>query len=291
MGFFQLPVPPLSSTIDLTGKTIIVTGSTAGLGLEAARQFLVFKACTVILAVRNVPKGETARASLQADPKIKAAKPTAKIEIMKLDTASYASVIAFCDNVKRDVPRLDVLLLNAGIGLMGHEVNAETGHEKCMQVNYLSNCLLSLLLLPLLEATAAKSDTPSRLSIVGSRMHFQSSFLKNRSPSNVLEYLDDKDAYSAATHYGDTKMAVAMFLAELVKRVGSDKVIVNHMCPGMVQTGMSDVLPIGLRQIANVVKAVRGRKIEVGGAILLNAAVVAKEESHGRFLVDMEIAP
>lgn len=80
-----------------------------------------------------------------------------------------------------------------------------------------------------------------------------------------------------------------MFIQELAKRVPKNEIIINHMCPGMVDTNMTDELPIYLRLLAILVKKVRARTPEQGGWIVLNAATVAGSESHGQFLLDKEI--
>ena len=175
MPFIQPTVNPNPDSLNLTGQTIIVTGGNAGLGYECARQFLMAHTSTAILAVRTVSERETAREKLFVDQEIKKHNPDAAIKVLKLDMEDYQSVIAFADSVKKEVRELHVLLLNAGIGQPNYEVSV-TGHEKVTQVNYLSNALLALELLLLLEATAARTGKATRLSWVGSRMHHSSSF-------------------------------------------------------------------------------------------------------------------
>lgn len=209
MNFFkpQAPVTPNPpGVVDLTGKTIVITGGNQGLGFETARQLLSLKATTIILAVRTPSKGEEARDLLLTDPTVKKENPHASIIVMKVDMSDYESVIAFAEAIKRDVPELDVLLLNAGCGQLNYEL-APTGHEKVTQVNFLSNAILSLKLLPLLEATVAKTGVPSRLIWVGSRMHQSGSFYTKRplEPNEkVLERMDNKAMYSGVTIYSDT---------------------------------------------------------------------------------------
>lgn len=82
-----------------------------------------------------------------------------------------------------------------------------------------------------------------------------------------------------------------MFVYELAKRVSSDEVIVNIMCPGMVNTTLSDVLPIYLRIPMNLYKKARARSIEEGGWLIVNSAAVAGRETHGHFLADKSISP
>ena len=172
--FFQPKVTPLPKGINLDGQTIIITGASSGMGLETTRQVLAMKASTVILAVRNTTKGEDCKASLLADPAVKAT-----LKVMKLDVDDYTSVKSFAKAVIAQVPVVDHLLLNAGIGILKFEQSA-SGHERTMQVNYLSNVLLLLELLPHLEASAAKIGRPSRVTWVGSRMH-ESSTLADKS--------------------------------------------------------------------------------------------------------------
>ncbi|KAH1360553.1 hypothetical protein KXV22_002782 [Aspergillus fumigatus] len=89
MGFLysQLFVTPAYPTHSFKDQTIIVTGSNVGLGLEAARHFVRLNAATVILAVRNRPAGEAAKASIQASHPDSAT----SVEVWDLDLASYAS--------------------------------------------------------------------------------------------------------------------------------------------------------------------------------------------------------
>jgi len=275
MPFIQPTVTPNPDSLNLSGQTVIITGANAGLGFECARQFLMSRASTVILAVRTISKGEAARTSLLANQEIKKRNPGADVKVLKLDMEDYKSVIAFADSVKKEFHDLHVLLLNAGIG-------------------QLSNALLSLELLPLLEATAARTGQATRMCWVGSRMHHESSLAKKQPilpNESVLAHFDDKSKYLTIAHYGDTKLLCVMFIAEMATRVPKEKVIINTMCPGMVNTGMSDVLPFYLRPAMNFVKMLRARTPEEGAWIINYAAVVAGPETHGRYLEDKELVP
>lgn len=81
-----------------------------------------------------------------------------------------------------------------------------------------------------------------------------------------------------------------MFIYALVPRLDSSKIVLNMRCPGMVSTGMSDFLPCYGRFLAVAFKIVKGpRSSEVGGLLIVNAAIVVGMESHGRHLGDKEI--
>ncbi|KAK9242284.1 hypothetical protein V1506DRAFT_548052, partial [Lipomyces tetrasporus] len=66
-----------------------------------------------------------------------------------------------------------------------------------------------------------------------------------------------------------------MFMYSLAPLLDKDKVVINMLCPGMVNTSMSDVFPIHLRLVVNVVKAITVRPVGQGVWLILNAAVVA----------------
>lgn len=291
--FFQPPVPALPPGIDLSGKTAIVTGATAGIGLEISRQLLTYRVSNLIMAVRNLPKGETVREALLSEPAIKAANPNATVKVMKLDTENCESVQRFASMFKAEFEDLHLLFANAGVYTAAKEL-ASSGHEKDIQVNYLSNVLLTLALLPTLETTASKTGAPTRVTWTGSRLYLSSS-LAGKHPlkkgeASVLKHFDTANATPTLARYADSKLLGVLFQLELARHYSPDKVIVNSFSPGQVDTGLTDVLPIYLRIPVNVVKAVRARSPEKAGWIALNAAVVVGAETHGRLLGDMEVA-
>ena len=110
----QPQIPPTPPGTSLAGKTIIITGGNAGMGFEAARQFLTLKASTVIIAVRSKTKGEEAVSALRADLEVKKINPDATIRVFELDLDDYESGLAFARKVKAEVKELDVLLCNGG---------------------------------------------------------------------------------------------------------------------------------------------------------------------------------
>lgn len=285
MNIPQPKVTPLPPDINLHGKTALITGATAGIGLEAARQLIKLHVSHLILAVRNASKGEACKQELQL------LKIYAKITVLELDMDNYNSVQNFAKKLQREVPSVNIILLNAGIGLLKLE-RSPSGHERVTQVNYLSNALLIAELLPYLKASAEKTGQPSRITWVGSRMYFATS-LEKRAPmegdESVLEHMDAKEFFFPNERYNDSKLLCAMFMYSLAPRLDKSKVVLNMVCPGLVNTNMTDVLPFHMRMVMGVVKALLARPVEVGGRLFVNAAVVAGPESHGGFLGDKEI--
>ncbi|KAK9491504.1 hypothetical protein V1508DRAFT_357824 [Lipomyces doorenjongii] len=292
MRFRQPSVPFTPPETNLKGKTVIVTGANTGLGFEASRQFLICGARRVILAVRNTSKGEAARKLLLSEVTVKENNLDAEVKVMQLDLSDYKSVVKFATDVKKELDALHILLLNGGLNLMNWEETVD-GHEMTLQVNYLSNALLVLELLPLLEQTAMDVKAPTRISWVGSQAQAFNSFSNKPLPSDesVLHRFDDKMQFSSFFRYSDSKLLVSMFVQELAKHIPQDKVVINHMCPGMVSTGIDANLPVYLRPIVRVVKWFLARTPEEGARILIYAAAVAGPDTHGAFIVDNKIVP
>jgi len=92
-----------------TSRTIIVTGSNVGLDFEAAVQFTSLGAEKVILPVRNEAKGEAAKQHIEARTRCRDV-----VEVWQLDMDSFMSITSFANQVHHELPRFDVVVLNAG---------------------------------------------------------------------------------------------------------------------------------------------------------------------------------
>lgn len=148
------PKPIPQDIVGLSDRTVLLTGASAGLGYEAARELVSRGVGHLILAVRDEKKkGEKLRADLLAS------KSQSRVDIWELDYNDYESINRFADRVN-GLDRLDFVLLNAGV-MQTDFVKSTTGHELMLQVNHLSTALLSLHLLPKLKATAAEIAQPT----------------------------------------------------------------------------------------------------------------------------------
>lgn len=189
---------------------------------------------------------------------------------MELDLDDYESVLNFTENVKDKLDVPDVVLLNGVVNIVNYQTS-KSGHERVLQVNYCSEALLALELLPLLEATAAKRGTPSRLTIVGSQAQNSTSVAKKAIPENegLIAYLDNKVSYAGLTRYSGSKLLVSAFVQELAQRVSGKNVIVNNVCPGLVATGFDAHLPPWLKPIMFVFRKLQARDVDEGARSLL----------------------
>ncbi|KAK0736260.1 hypothetical protein B0T21DRAFT_401800 [Apiosordaria backusii] len=287
--FFVKPVPPPEGT-SFVGKTALITGSNTGLGLATARVLLQHGLSHLIIAVRNVEKGERAKLNLRVEF------PGARIDVWEIDMAKFSSVVAFAKRVNSELERLDIAILNAGLikpdwGL------TEDGHEEVFQVNYLSTALLSVLLLPILRSTTRNWDSVARLTVVSSTMGLISRF-ENRNADPLLKSFDEYDAATkkwnlqdGADRYAVSKLLEMMLVRQLAGAVSSNEVIINAVDPALVKsTGLQDLMPyFPARLIANIMGRLAGRTMVQGAWAYVDAVDGKKEESHGKLVRNWEI--
>ena len=158
-------LPLYATTETCSGGTYIVTGANTGLGFEAAKHLVALGSAKVILAVRNVSSGKTAKAEIEAATGI-----TNVAEVWALDLASYDSVKAFAKRAITELDRIDALIENAAVAI-SERTEAE-GHLLPVTVNVLSTFLLAVLLLPKLTESARQSGILPHLVIVASTVSF-----------------------------------------------------------------------------------------------------------------------
>ncbi len=182
--YSQFIFTPPYPTDDFTGQTVIVTGSNTGLGLEAARHLVRLNAGKVILAVRNLEKGEAAKRSIEASER-----KTGVAEVWELDLASHESVQRFAKRAE-GLERLDAVSENAAIYTFQFKIM--DGNESTVTVNVINTFLLALLLLPKMRETAVKLNVVPRISMVASFVHYFTSFPQKKA-NNIFDDLNEKD--------------------------------------------------------------------------------------------------
>ena len=220
--------PPIP-TVSFQGRTAIVTGANCGLGLEACRWMIGLGASQVILACRDLEKGSAAAKDIQTTT---SCSPDT-LQVWHLDLSSYASVQAFAERVKADLPRLDVLLANAGRGTRTFNVTED--NEETITTNVVSTALLACLLHPKLRETAEKHVTQTHLTVTASELYEQAKFKERKAPTGQLfATLNNKDTANMADRYNVSKL-LGMFVVKQIAALApleTNGVIVNCVAPG-----------------------------------------------------------
>jgi NAD(P)-dependent dehydrogenase (short-subunit alcohol dehydrogenase family) len=228
----QLFITPPKPTGNLTGKTVIVTGSNVGLGKEAARHFAQLNASKVILAVRSLEKGEAARKDIESTTG-----RSDVVRVMQLDMSSYQSVLDFAQKASKELERVDIAVLNAGVNRGVWEVFEQD--ESTITVNVVSTFLLAFALLPKLKETASKFNTRPTLTIVSSEVHEWASFEERKAPEGkIFERLNEKvvngKEVGLSNRYQVSKLLEVLFIRAFCQRYPKSdlSVTVNYVNPG-----------------------------------------------------------
>jgi NAD(P)-dependent dehydrogenase (short-subunit alcohol dehydrogenase family) len=201
--------------VTMKGKTVLITGSTDGLGREVARR-VAARGAHVIVHGRSHERGKTV-----VDEIGREGKGTAKF--YAADLASLAEVRALADTLKRDYQRIDVLVNNAGVLLPNRQVSKD-GHELHFAVNYLAGFLLTRSLLPTLAASA-----PSRIVNVSSLA---------QSPIDFSDVMLERPG-RASQGYGQSKLAQILFTIDLAAELKGRNVVVTALHPAtLMDTSM-----------------------------------------------------
>ncbi|KAI1342101.1 putative short-chain dehydrogenase [Xylariaceae sp. FL0016] len=274
--FTPLPYP----NSDCTGNVVIVTGANVGLGLEAARHFTRLNAAKVILGCRDIEKGETAKADIEAS--------TGKervVEVWQVDLGSFESVKEFCGRAAQ-LDRLDVVLENAGVAASVYK--QFEGYERQITVNVISTFLMALLLLPVLRRSSTQFNVTPTLVIVGSGGHFYANFRQHNAPS-ILEAL--RGDVDMDDRYNVSKLLELLITRELAEEMGSNghtPVTLNIVNPGLCRSQLNREAQFPLSWLLPIGVSLVGRTSEMGSRTLVHAAL-ADHSTHGKYLSDCEV--
>jgi NAD(P)-dependent dehydrogenase (short-subunit alcohol dehydrogenase family) len=213
---FETTTDEVLEGVDLRGRIAIVTGASAGLGVETARA-LASAGAQVVLAGRDASRIEAAANTILER------EPNAMLEQGALDLTSLDSVRAFAEWFDASHDRLHLLINNAGVMYTPFDHTTE-GFEMQFGTNHVGHFLLTCLLVPKLLA-----DPPSRVVNLSSGGHMGSDIVWE----DVNFERRDYDKFAA---YGQSKTANILFSVELDRRLGSRGVHAYAVHPGMIST-------------------------------------------------------
>ncbi len=214
-----------SAGVDLSGKTAIVTGANAGIGLETSR-VLALRGAHVVMACRDLEKARKARKTVVRESE--GALAAEQLEPRELDLASLASVRQFATEFAREGRPLHLLVNNAGVMLPSRQETSD-GFETHFGTNHLGHFLLTNLLLdPLRAASQARV-----VNVASEAMQM----------SGLTRDLDDlnweRKKWSGWKAYGSSKLMNLMFTRALQRRHGSEGITSNALHPGIVRTELA----------------------------------------------------
>jgi len=223
---------------DLTGKIIMITGASAGIGKETAME-LARKGATLYLAVRSLSRGKAV-----AD-EVKEATGNRNVFVIHLDLADLSSVRKCAEEFLSKEKHLHVLINNAGMidyNSTKPKVTSD-GMEITMQSNHFGHFLLTNLLLDCLKQSA-----PSRIVNVSSVGHVRASFDIENQPT-----FQKSAKFSAWNQYRCSKLANIWFTRSLAQRLLGTGVTTNSLHPGAVFTEFIRDLPSWAQGLAGTV--------------------------------------
>jgi NAD(P)-dependent dehydrogenase (short-subunit alcohol dehydrogenase family) len=203
----------------MSGRTVLITGGTGGIGRAAAIGLAAMGARVGIVG-RDRPRAERAASAIaqgSGDPEL--------VDVFVADMSSQAEVRRLAGEVLDAYPRLDVLLNNVG-GYWAHRHATADGLEHTFALNHLAPFLLTNLLLERLKASA-----PARIVTVSSRAQAMGTI--------DFDDLMGERSYSGSRAYNQSKLANVMFTYELARRLEGSGVTATALHPGMTSTAFS----------------------------------------------------
>lgn len=224
----------------------LITGATAGIGLETAKQ-LAKKGFNIYITGRNVEKCEDAIRQMNG------LSSGAGVGYFLCDFSSQHSIREAAQKIRNTIPELHVLINNAG-AVYQHKELTEEGIEKTFATNHLGYFLLTHLLLPIIPPNQG-----SRIINVASDAHFSARL--------NLDDITNPKKYFIFQAYANSKLANIMFTFQLAEKLKPLGITANCLHPGVVRTR------IGNKNTAhwmgwmwNAMTAIRGISVERGAA-------------------------
>ena len=211
----------------MAGRTVLVTGGTSGIG-RATALGLATMGADVAITGRDRGRTEDAAREIGAAGGI-------KVEVFVADLSSQAQVRRLASEVLEHLPRIDVLVNNAGGYWDTRHVTAD-GLERTFAVNHLAPFLLTNLLLDRLERSG-----PARVVTVSSNAHAAGRI--------DFDDLQGEMSYSGGRAYSQSKLANVLFTYQLAKRMHRSAVTANALHPGVVRTSFGAEDPARIQRL------------------------------------------
>jgi NAD(P)-dependent dehydrogenase (short-subunit alcohol dehydrogenase family) len=257
----------------LSGKIIVITGTSSGIGIETVRA-LASTGAKLFLTARNLTKAKEALSDI-LDP--------SRMELVEMDQTSLQSVRAAAKSILAKTDKINILVNNAGIMAVQNLEFTEDGHELQFGTNHLSHFLFFELLKPALLA-GITPGFQSRVVVVSSTAHLMSGI------NGSDNYNFQKGGYTPWGAYGQSKTANIYMANEIERRYGSHGLHALSLHPGTIETGLMRHIPEEeLAGYAGNDDIRRLSKSPIQGAATTVWAAIGKEweGKGGRYLADV----
>jgi NAD(P)-dependent dehydrogenase (short-subunit alcohol dehydrogenase family) len=224
----------LEEVPDLSGKVAVVTGGSEGIGYG----------CTHTLLTHNISKlfilsqrEDIATDAIKAIASEMGQEKADRVVWMQCDLADWEQTGKIAFEIADKTDRIDILINNAGRGIMTHQLSKHNGIDLHMATNHMGHVVLTSHLLPLLKKTAEKGDKV-RIVQLGSNLH------ENAPKETMFESIDELNTdYGPQPLYGRTKLATILYAKYLARHLASQypNILSNATHPGIVETRQSAV--------------------------------------------------
>jgi retinol dehydrogenase 14 len=249
----------------MAGRTVLVTGGTAGIGKATA---LGLAAMGAHLAITGRDRGRAEDAARE----IRAA-GGGQVDVFVADLSAQSEVRRLADEALQRLPRIDVLVNNAG-GYWNTRHTTADGLERTFALNYLAPFLLTSLLLGRLKQSA-----PARVVTVSSNMQAIGRI--------DFDDLQGERSYSGARAYNQSKLANVLFTYELARMLQAASVTANALHPGVVSTSFGAEDPGRVQRLFTPFMRPFMKTPAQGAATSIHlAAAPALEQMTGRYFAN-----
>ncbi|EED14296.1 short-chain dehydrogenase, putative [Talaromyces stipitatus ATCC 10500] len=282
--FITLPIP----RTNLKGQTYIVTGSNTGLGFEASRHINKLGAEKLIMAVRSISKGETARAEILRST----GREESSIEVWELDMGRHESIKNFAARVATTLPRIDGVLANAGI--MVDKFKLVGDDESTLSINVVGTFLLFALLVPKLRESAERFNIAPRYTIPNSALHYMAPLKELENNMDIFTTLNDPQKADMAGRYPLSKLLVIYACRELAEKINADgktsltAIIINTPNPSYCKSALAQGTQAGRSTAGRVMEKLLARSTEEGSRALVHG-VVSGVQTNGEYLTNCHV--
>ncbi len=266
-GFgFASTAEEVTAGLDLSGRTMLITGVSTGLGRESAR-VLALRGARVLGAARTLESAEEACRAFGPE-----AVPLA------CDLGEPASVRACVERVRELGLPVDVLMCNAGVMALPQRTLLH-GHEAQLFTNHVGHFMLVTGLLDRLSERA-------RVVVLSSSAH-------GRAPREGIRFddLSFERGYDPWTAYGQSKLANLLFARALARRFEGTTKTANAVHPGVIATRLTRHMSLSVRVVLPLASAVALKDVHQGAATqCFVAAHPSLEGVSGEYFADCNVA-